>query len=132
MKPYNTIEKYKRSEYLREYNEITEIYNSQIKPLKNPFLIAFIAVFTTIGTIIFAYIVIYILQHRNNYLLTFRRRRIRNLIGAITISAFLIYFIPGTYFIRLSQVISHKDRRIENLEEKKAQAVSAGIYDANS
>ncbi|MDE5994964.1 MAG: hypothetical protein K2G60_05565 [Oscillospiraceae bacterium] len=99
-----------------------------MKPLKNPFLIAFIAVFTIIGTIIFAHIVIYTFK---NYSFSdvLCRRRIRDF---ICLSAFVSYFIPSTYFIRLSQVISHRNRRLENLEEKKMQAVSAGIYDANS
>lgn len=128
MKPYNTIEKYKRSEYLREYNEIISVYNSQMKPLKNPFLIAFIAVFTIIGTVIFVGILIYIVKNNSLSRILLSRR----IEYQVCISAFVLYFIPSTYFIRLSQVISHKDRRIENLEEKKMQAVSAGIYDANA
>lgn len=128
MKPYNTIEKYKRSEYLREYNEITEVYNCQMKPLKNIFLVIFIAVCTVVGTVIFVGILICIVKNNSlSHILLSRRIEYQ-----VCISAFVLYFIPSTYFIRLSQVISHKDRRIENLEEKKAQAVSAGIYDANS
>lgn len=128
MKPYNTIEKYKRSEYLREYNEITEVYNQQMKPLKNPFLIAFIAVFTIIGTIIFAHIIIYTIKTFSFSDVLFRRR----IEYFICFSAFVSYFIPSIYFIRLRQVIRHKNRRLKNLEEKKTQAVSAGIYDANA
>lgn len=128
MKPYNTIEKYKRSEYLKEYNEITQIYKRQIKPLKNPFLIAFISIYTLVGTVIFACFLIYLIKKyslADVYLS-------RSINYAIYASAFIVYFIPATYFIRLRQVICHKDRRLKNLEEKKSQAISGGIYDADA
>ncbi len=125
------IEKYKRSQYLKEYNEIIRVYDRQMKPLKNPFLIAFIAVYTIIATIIFSHIVIYIVQHEEYYILIFWRWSISDKIEDILDSAFLLYFILATYFIRLRQVIRHKNRRFKNLEEKKAQAISAGIYDAD-
>lgn len=102
-----------------------------MKPLKNPFLIAFIAVYTIIATIIFSHIVIYIVQHEEYYILIFWRWSISDKIEDILDSAFLLYFILATYFIRLRQVIRHKNRRFKNLEEKKAQAISAGIYDAD-
>lgn len=123
MKPYNTIEKYKRSEYLREYNEIIAVYNSQMKPLKNPWLIAYIAVSTLISTLIFLGVL------DNTPIFVFIRYGVKD---TVRVFAELSYFIPGIYFIRLRQVIKHKNRRIKNLEEKKTQAVSAGIYDANS
>lgn len=126
------FEKYKESEYQKEYNEIVSVYNSQMKPLKNPFLIAFIAVYTIIGTVIFAHIVIYIVRHKYYSILIFPRWSSSDRISDILSSASVIYFIPVIYFIRLCQVINHKDRRIENLEGKKMQAVSAGIYDANA
>lgn len=126
------IEKYKRSQYLKEYNEITQIYNRQMKPLRNPFLIAFIAVYTIVATIIFSHIVIYIFQHEEYYILIFWRWSISDKIEDILSSAFLLYFILATYFIRLNQVICHKDRRLKNLEEKKVQAISGGIYDADA
>lgn len=123
MKPYNAIEKYKRSEYLREYNEITEIYNSQIKPLKNPFLIACISVLTVVSTFIF----LGVLNHTPLFI--FVQYGFED---TLQVFAGLSYFFPGIYFIRLRQVIRHKNRRLKNLEEKKTQAVSAGIYDANA
>lgn len=123
MKPYNAIEKYKRSEYLREYNEITEVYNKQMKPLKNPFLIACVSVLTVVSTFIF----LGVLNHTPLFI--FVRYGFED---TLQVFAGLSYFFPGIYFIRLRQVIRHKNRRLKNLEEKKTQAVSAGIYDANA
>lgn len=128
MKPYNTIEKYKRSEYLKEYNEITQVYNSQMKPLKNPFLIAFVSIYTLIGTVIFACFLIYLIK-KYSLVDVYLSRSINY---AIYASAFIVYFVPNTYFIRLGQVIRHKNRRLKNLEEKKSQAISGGIYDADA
>lgn len=129
MKPYNTIEKYKRSEYLKEYNEITQIYNRQIKPLKNPFLIAFISIYTLIGMVVFVSFFIYYLKE---YLLSGYIYRIDRIIDFFIVLVLIIFFVPGTYFIRLGQVIRHKNRRLKNLEEKKSQAISGGIYDADA
>lgn len=123
MKPYNTIEKYKRSEYLREYSEIISVYESQMKPLKNVFLVAFIAVSTLISTLIFLGVL------DNIPIFLFVRYGVKD---TVRVFAELSYFIPGIYFIRLRQVVRHKKRRLRNLEEKKMQAFSAGIYDANS
>lgn len=122
------IEKYKRSQYLKEYNEITQVYNSQMKPLKNPFLIAFVSIYTLIGMIVFVSFFIYYLKE---YLLSGYIYRIDRIIDFFIVLVLIIFFVPGTYFIRLRQVNRHKDRRLKNLEEKKAQAISAGIYDAD-
>lgn len=124
----NVIEKYKRSEYLQEYNEITNIYNCQIKPLKNIFLVIFIAVCTFVGTFAFVGILIYIVKNNSLSRILLSRR----IEYQVYISAFVLYFIPFTYFIRLSQVISHRNRRLKNLEEKKMQAIAGGIYDADA
>lgn len=117
------IEKYKRSQYLKEYNEITQIYNRQMKPLKNPFLIAFVAILTVFSTLIFLgvfdRIPLFI------YLQYGFKDTMKTVFG-------LSYLFPGTYFIRLRQVIRHKNRRLKNLEEKKSQAISGGIYDADA
>lgn len=129
MKPYNTIEKYKRSEYLKEYNEITQVYNSQMKPLKNPFLIAFVSIYTLIGMVVFVSFFIYYLKE---YLLSGYIYRIDRIIDFFIVLVLIIFFVPGTYFIRLGQVIRHKNRRLKNLEEKKSQAISGGIYDADA
>ena len=119
--------KYTESDYQKEYNEIIEVYEEQMKPLKNKWLIAFISICTIISTIVF---------------LQFAPKAIWRLVWVhYGISTYLklyyflfcmIYIVPGTYFIRLCQVIKHKKRRLKNLEEKKMQAVSSGTYDANS
>lgn len=117
------FEKYKESEYQKEYNEIVSVYNSQMKPLKNPFLIAFIAVSTFVSTLIFLGV------FDNIPIFVFVRYGIKD---TYRVFAELSYFIPGIYFIRLRQVVRHKKRRLRNLEMKKTEAVSAGFYDANS
>lgn len=123
------IEKYKRSQYLKEYNEITEVYNRQMKPLRNPFLIAFVSINTLIGMVVFVSFFIYYLKE---YLLSGYIYRIDRIIDFFIVLVLIIFFVPGTYFIRLRQVNRHKDRRLKNLEEKKAQAISGGIYDADA
>lgn len=123
------FEKYKRSQYLKEYNEITEVYNRQMKPLRNPFLIAFVSIYTLIGMVVFVSFFIYYLKE---YLLSGYIYRIDRIIDFFIVLVLIIFFVPGTYFIRLRQVICHKDRRLKNLEEKKAQAISGGIYDADA
>lgn len=129
----NVIEKYKRSEYLREYNEILDVYNSQVKPLKNIFLILFVAIYTLSGAIIFVGILIYFIKTvLLSDMVFYRRRRIRRFISFMILLLFVICFVPCTYFIRLRQVTRHKNRRMKNLEEKKAQAIAGGIYDANA
>lgn len=117
------IEKYRESEYQKEYNEIVSVYESQMKPLKNVFLIAFIAVSTLISTLIFLGVL------DNTPIFVFVRYGMKD---TVRVFAELSYFIPGIYFIRLRQVIKHKNRRIKNIEEKKMMAVSAGFYDANA
>lgn len=115
--------KYRESEYQNEYSDIMTAYNEQLRPLKHPLLVAFIAITASIGTAIFLPVIIripvpWLLYARDNDLL----------------SAFatVCYFIPGIYFIRFRQIIRHKKRRLKNLEIKKTEAVSCGIYDANS
>lgn len=99
-----------------------------MKPLKNPFLIAFVSIYTLIGMIVFVSFFIYYLKE---YLLSGYIYRIDRIIDFFIVLVLIIFFVPGTYFIRLRQVNRHKDRRLKNLEEKKAQAISAGIYDAD-
>ncbi len=115
--------KYRESEYQKEYSEIIKAYNEQLRPLKHPLLIAFIAITAIIGTVIFLPVIIrmpvpWLLYAKDNDIL----------------SAFatVCYFIPGIYFIRFRQIIRHKKRRLKNLEIKKTEAVSCGIFDANS
>lgn len=126
------IEKYKRSQYLKEYNEIIRVYDRQMKPLKNPFLIVFVSIYTLIGTVVFVSSLIYYLRE---YFLSgyiyWSRYRINRIIDFFIVLALIIFFVPETYFIRLKQINRHKERRLKNLEEKKAQAISAGIYDAD-
>lgn len=121
------MNKYTESEYQKEYNEIIEVYEEQMKPLRIPWLIAFISICTVISTIVF---------------LQFAPEAIWRLVWVhYGISTYLklyyflfcmIYIVPGTYLIRLRQVKRHKKRRLKNLEDKKMEAVSCGNYDANA
>lgn len=115
--------KYRESEYQKEYSEIMTAYSEQLRPLKHPLLIAFIVITAIIGTAIFLPVFVrtpihwWIYANDNDLLSAF---------------ATVCYFIPGIYFIRLRQIKRHKNRRLKNLEIKKTEAVSCGIYDANS
>ena len=118
--------KYTESEYQKEYNEIIEVYEEQMKPLRTPWLIAFISI-CTIASTIFLLNIIPLVPWR--YLLWHYRA------GDYQAYYFIfcmIYIVPGTYIIRLRQVKRHKKRLLQNLEDKKMEAVSCGIYDANA
>lgn len=115
--------KYRESEYQKEYSEIMIAYNENIKPLKHPLLIAFIVITAIMGTAIFLPVIIKIPVHWLMY------ARDNEILSAF---ATVCYFIPGIYFIRLRQVKRNKSRRLKDLEIKKTEAVSCGIYDTNS
>lgn len=118
--------KYTESEYQKEYNEIIEVYEEQMTPLSNKWLIAFISICTIISTI-FLLNIIPLVPWR--YLLWHYRA------GDYQAYYFIfcmIYIVPGTYIIRLRQVKRHKKRLLQNLEDKKMEAVSCGNYDANA
>lgn len=118
--------KYTESEYQKEYNEIIEVYEEQMKPLRNKWLIAFISIAAIIATLFFLDVAQFI---------PWRYIILRHGINGAESIYFLIcmiYIVPGTYLIRLRQVKRHKKRRLKNLEDKKMEAVSCGNYDANA
>lgn len=100
-----------------------EVYDKQIKPLKNPFLIAFVIINAIIGTIIFIPVIRRISIYRLVYL--YENKSLGVLVG-------ICYPIPGAYLIKLFRTVHHKNRRLKELEEEKTEAVSCGLYDANS